>query len=81
MNDGVDAGEVDLVRVANVALDDGKVRVRLELVSEPLSIECDDLMALPQQLGHEDAALVAAGPSHEHLHLGSPPENSRTARP
>ncbi len=60
--------EIDRVGIADVALDDGQVRMRLEEIAEPHDVEGDDLVAGLQQLGHEDASLVAARAGHENLH-------------
>ena len=72
MNDGVDAGQIDRIGVANVALDHGEIGMRLEEIAEPHDVERHDLVARLEQLGNEHAALVAAGAGHENLHRRIP---------
>ena len=72
MDDGVDAVEVDLVDVAHVALHDRKIGMRLEKVAEPHDVESDDVVPSSEQLGNENAALVAAGASDEYFHSCDP---------
>ena len=68
MNDRVDAPEIDLVGIANIALDDRQIGMRFQEIAEPHDVERDDLMAVSQQLGDKYAALVAASTSDEHFH-------------
>ena len=79
MDDRIDAGQIDFIGVAYVALDDGEIRMRLEEIAEPHDVECDDLVAGLEQLGNENAALVAARASHKNLHLLTAPRNSPRA--
>src|SRR4051812_2044880 len=72
MNDRIDAGEVDLVGIANVTLDDREVRMRLDEIAEPHDVEGNDLVASLQELGNEYAPFIAACSRHEYLHLRCP---------
>src|SRR5579871_1541574 len=59
-----------------VALDDGKIGMRIEEIAEPHGIEGHHLVSRAQELGHENAALVAARTRHEDLHRLTAPRDS-----
>src|SRR5579863_4780204 len=81
MDDGIDSGKIDRVRVAHVALDDGEVRMWLEKISEPHNVERHHLVAGLEQFGNEDATLIATRTGHENLHRLVAPRNLPRARP
>ena len=56
-------------RIADVTFDNRKIRMWHQMIAEPLDVECDDLMALSQQLGNQNTALVATRTSDEDFHI------------
>src|SRR6185437_11980480 len=61
-------GQIVGVGIADIALDDGEVRMRLKEIAEPHDIERHYFVSCLQQLRNENAALVAAGAGEKDLH-------------
>ena len=60
VNDGVNAIKIDRIGIAHVTHHHGEVGMRFEEITEPLDVERRDLVSEPQQLRHQNAALIAA---------------------
>jgi hypothetical protein len=71
VDDGVDAGEIIGVGIADIAAHHRHIRMRLEEIAEPHDVEGHDLVSGFQQLWNENASLIAAGTSEKNLHEGS----------
>ncbi len=68
MDDRLDAGKIDLLDLAHIALNHGEGWMRLEEISEPLGIEGGNLMTGGQQFRDKNGAFIAAGAGDENFH-------------
>ena len=73
--------EVDLIRIADVALHDLQHGMGAEMAPEPLDVERRDPVAGGQKFRNEDAALVAAGPCDKDMHAPHPLSDQAVASP
>src|SRR5882672_9060925 len=68
MNDRIRSVKFDPLDIAHIAAYDGELWVRCEKVSEPHYVERGHLVAGLEQLGNENASLVAASTGDEYFH-------------
>ena len=68
MDNRVNAVEIYLFDIADIAFDDCERGVRLEEITEPHNIEGGDAVAFGQQLRHEHAALISARTRYKNTH-------------
>ena len=68
MNDRLHPVEGDRVGVADVEAKVGELRMLQQVTAEPLGVDAYHFMAIGQQQGHQDGALVAAAAGNKNVH-------------
>jgi hypothetical protein len=68
MNDGVDAIEIDLVDIPDIALHDFKIGMRAQFIAEPHDVESPYAMSSLKELRNQYAALITTCASDKEMH-------------